>query len=240
MPPPLRPTRLSPTTVVIPRGAPLVSTPRGGPPLVVTPGPLAADARAEALALIAEVHAIKQQMGAHVHRLGVILRALQSDRMIKALGCESFDEVLAAHDLPSRMTALKYIAVAEHFGEAEARLLGAEKGYALVRYAQALPRPEAPALLLSREAKLAGVLLRDSPATAILRAARELTEQRRAGAAAEDDTAQEADRAVRRLGSKLRRAGAPGAKLKRVRRGGTWRVTIELDADEALELAAHL
>ncbi|MBK9388619.1 MAG: hypothetical protein IPN34_27725 [Planctomycetes bacterium] len=118
-----------------------------------------------------------------------------------------------------------------HFGEAEAIELGAEKSHALVRYGQALARQESPTLLLSRDAKLAGVLLRDSTAAAILKAARELVERRRAGAAADDDTAQEVDRAVRRLGAKLRRAGAPGAKLKRVRRGGAWRVTIELDAD---------
>lgn len=240
MPPPLRPTRVSPTTVVLPRGAPLVTTPRGGPPIVVTPAPVALDAKGQALALIAEVHAIKHQMSAQAHRVGVLLKALSGEPMLAALGCASFDDLLVTYDLPNRMTALKYIALAEHFGEAEAIALGAEKGYALVRYGQALPRPEKPALLLSRDAKLSGVLLRDSPAAAILRAARELAERQREGAAAEDDTAQEADRAVRRLGSKLRRAGAPGAKLKRVRRGGAWRVIIELDADEALALAGHL
>jgi hypothetical protein len=57
---------------------------------------------------------------------------------------------------------------------------------------------------------------------------------------AEDDTVEEAERAVRRLRSKLTRGVAPTASFRRRRRGGTHRVLVELDADEALALAEHL
>jgi hypothetical protein len=226
--------------VVVARGGPLVITPRDAPIVVSPPrGPSApADPKARALALIAEVHAIKHAMSASAYPLGVVLKALGDPELIAALGCKTFEEVLAAHDLPSRMTAIKYVALAEHFEESEATALGAEKGYALVRYGRALEQP--PTALLARNAKLAGVLLRDASAADILRAARDLAEKQRQGAATEDDTADGANKAVRRLGSKLRKSGAPGAKLRRVRRGGAWRVVIELDPDEAAALAAHL
>lgn len=242
MPPPRGPTRISPTTVVVPRGGPAVVTPRDAPIVVSPPrgaGPGAAtDPKTRALALIAEVHAIKHTMSASAYRLGIVLKELAEPALIAALGCTSFEEVLAAHDLPSRMTALKYVALAEHFEESEATALGAEKGYALVRYGRALDQP--PTALLARNAKLAGVLLRDASAADILRAARDLAEKQRESAAAEDDTADEADKAVRRLGAKLRKSGAPGAKLRRVKRGGAWRVVIELDPDEAAALAAAI
>ena len=225
-PPPRLPTRVSPTTVVVARDVPLVTT--------------AGDPKSRALALVAEVHAIKHQMSASAYRLGVVLRALSAPAMVAALECTSFEEVLAAHDLPSRMTALKYVALAEHFDEPVATELGAEKGYALVRYGRALARPEEPTALLARNAKLAGVPLRDASAAEILRAARDLLDKQRESAAAEDDSATAADKAVRRLGAKLRKAGARGAKLRRMRRGGTWRVVVELDADEAAALAAAL
>ena len=238
MPPPRRPV----INVVVPRGGPLVVTPRDAPVVVSPPrgaGPSAAtDPKTRALALVAEIHAIKDQMSASAYRLGVVLKALAEPEMIAALECTSFEEVLAAHDLPSRMSALKYVALAEHFEEREATALGAEKGYALVRYGRALDQP--PTTLLARNAKLAGVLLRDASAADILRAARDLAEKKRDSAATEDDTADEADKAVRRLGAKLRKSGAPGAKLRRVRRGGAWRVVIELDPDEAAALAGAL
>ena len=238
MPPPLRPTRISPTTVVVPRGGPLVITPRDAP-VIVSP-PSAGDPKSRALALIDEVHAIKRQMSASAYRLGVILKTLDDPTIIVALGHTTFEELLDEHALPSRITALKYIALAEHFEEADATAIGAEKGYALVRYAQSLARPEEPKQLLARNAKLAGVLLRDASTADILRAARELFDKQRERAAAEDDSAEEADKAVRRLGAKLRRSGAPGAKLRRVRRGGAWRIAIELDPDEAAALAGAL
>lgn len=243
MPPPLRPTRISPTTVVVPRGGPLVITPRDAPVIVSPPrgaGPIAADPKTRALALIAEVHAIKHQMSAAAYRLGVILKTLDDPTLIAAVGVRTFEELLVAHGLPSRITAIKYIALAQHFEEPDATAIGAEKGYALVRYAQALARPEEPKQLLARNAKLAGTLLRDASTADILRAVRDLAEKQRASAAAEDDTAQEADKAVRRLGAKLRKSGAPGAKLRRVRRGGAWRIAVELDPDEAAALAGAL
>ncbi len=214
-----------------------MTTPRGAPVIVSPP---ATDPKSRALALIAEVHEIKANMSAAAYRLGVILKTLDDPTLIVALGHTKFDEVLVAHELPSRMTALKYMALAEHFEEREATTIGAEKGYALVRYGRALARPEAATALLARNAKLAGVPLRDAAVADILRAARDLAEKQRESAVAEDDTADEADKAVRRLGAKLRKSGAPGAKLRRVRRGGAWRIAIELDPDEAAALAGAL
>ena len=62
----------------------------------------------------------------------------------------------------------------------------------------------------------------------------------RARAEAEDDTVAEADAAVRKLGARLRKAGAATAALRRVRKHGRYMVAVLLDPDEAVAVAEAL
>ena len=204
----------------------------------IAPALGARDAKARLEALVAELHAIKDQMAAFVYRTGTILRELQQREMIGAGECTSFEELLEKYDLPPRFTASKYMAVAETFAERDAVRLGLEKGYALVRYAKLVGTP-AP-VLVAQNPRIGERSLLDSDAAALGEAIRELQVQRRGGVEADEDTAEEADKAVRRLGPRLRHAGAPNASLRRVRRGSRYRVLVELDPDEAMALAERL
>ena len=181
---------------------------------------------------------MKSRMAQMLFRAGNILRELQHPDLLAAGGCRTFGELLEKYELPAKPTAAKYIAVAESFEEPEAMRLGVDKGYAVVRYARLLGTP-AP-VLVAQNPRVGDKTLMDSGATAISRAIREIVAQRRVEAEADDDTAAETDKAVRRLGSRMRRAGAPTAELRRVRRGSRYLVRVELDPDEALALSAHI
>ena len=136
MPPPLRPGL--PLT-------PIVTRPILAP---LSPRPLAPAARVEAL--VAELRRLRSETNRCVHRSGVILRELAQPASLAAAGVTDFDALLAHYDLPARMSAMKYIAVAEHFTEDEAAQLGVERGYAIVRGAAAMPQPIAPRALLAK------------------------------------------------------------------------------------------
>lgn len=177
-------------------------------------------------------------MAQMVYRVGGLMRELQDRQIVAAAECRTFEEVLEKYELGARVSAFKYMTVAETFDERDATRLGPERGYALARYAKLVGTP-APRLLADN-ARIGGKPLLELGPKAIGEAIRDLQIRRRAGAEAEDDTAEEADRAVRRLGSRLRAAGAPHASLRRVRRGSRWLVLVELDPDEALALASHV
>lgn len=187
-------------------------------------------------------------MTSMIHRTGTLLRALQDPALVAALGCASFDEVLARFELPIRPTAIKYIAVAEAFSAEDARQLGGvERGYALVRYTNAVVNADkAPA-----QQKTPAEVMRLNPTfvrkpvlsylpDALHAAIKAHLDARRWREAEGDDTAEQVDRAVRKMGPRFRRLGAPGARLKRVKRRGKYVVQIELDADEAMAFFARL
>jgi hypothetical protein len=62
----------------------------------------------------------------------------QPKRFREELEFSSFEALLVARELPSRVTAFKLITVVSAFSEAEVRQLGGtEKSYALIRVCQA-------------------------------------------------------------------------------------------------------
>jgi hypothetical protein len=192
--------------------------------------------RPRALALIEELHQIKARVGAEAYRVGVILRELAAPEMVAALGCATFNDVLEEHRIATRISAFRSMAIAEAYTEDEAAELGVEKGYALIRYAKAMGDKTAPAMILRNDVKVGGTLVRDHTAASltdvIVRARTRMREREEA----ESDTAQDANRAVRKLGPKLRSHGAPTAKLQQRRKGSRYVVRIELDPDEAMAL----
>jgi hypothetical protein len=233
------------SSAVVPT-APTVARVRPTPPAVV----VKEDARTNVLtpvsrqrteSLIAEVHAIRRDIAKQLYRLGVVLRELQRPEVLATVRCATYDELHARYGLVAKMTAEKYLALVAHFSEPQAIELGVEKGYQVVRYsAQVLASRKAPAALLRENPRIAGIALREHTGSTLSAAIRAWSDARRKRTEESDDTVQEADGAVRKLGGRLRKLVAPGASLRRVKKRGAWRVVIELDPDEALELASRL
>lgn len=225
------------TPVLVPRRPDVVQPARPARPGVV----VNTTALDRADAILAELAELKDQMAAMVHRVGTLLAQLDDPEILAAKGVTRWEELLATPGLPARPTAIKYVAIARHFSEAQARELGVEKGYAIVRYARDVLRErKPPAQLLRDNPRVAGTpLLAHTSATlaAVLRAH---LDAQRARVEADSDTVAETDAAVRKLGPKLRKAGAPTATLRRVGRGDRCRVRVDLDPDEAVALARYL
>lgn len=196
--------------------------------------------RARVEALIAEVHAIKASVSANWHRLGVILNELARNETLSDIECESFTKLLQHYELMPRLNAFRYMSLASTFTEEEVSEIGTEKGLALIRYAKASGGKTEPAALLRGNAKIAGHLVRDHTVATLRSAVTTIHSRRREREEASDDTVEEANTAVRKLGAAMRRNGARGATAKRVRRNGVFLVRVELDPDEAVALAASL
>ena len=208
-------------------------------PLAVSPSGAAA-LKAQALALIAELKDIKGQMSRLVYRTGTIFLALSTKEMLASLGHTTLWEVLEEHELAAKMTAVKYMTVASSFSETDAQTIGVEKGYALAKYVAATGAGAAPAMMWRSNPTIARMPLKEHTALTLSRATVTYKTNLRERADAEDDTAIEAIAAARKLGAKMRRAGAKTAKLRHVRRGGRFMVAVLLDPDEAMILAEAL
>lgn len=227
MPPPLRPGR--PLTPVITR--PLV-VPRSAVPL---PGAPTAAARLDAL--ITELRQLRSQVNRYVHRQGVILRELSTGAMISAAGAADFDGVLEQFELGGRLSALKYIAVADHFSEDEAAQLGVERGYAIVRGAAAMPQPIEPRALLAKNPVIGPSNVR--LAAANLRAVLGWVDSLHAKTAPAPSKRayEDADSARDRLHRRFAAAGLGESKMRVVRKGGGYVVRVELAVDDVTALA---
>ncbi len=220
-------------------------SPAGGPlvPTVVPAVPLAPTLplRARFEALIDELHRLRGEMNRAVHRCGTILRELATDEMLAFAEVTEFGELLEKYDLPSRMYAMKYMTVAQHFTEEEAARLGVERSYAIIRGAAALPSPVAPRALLARNPTI-----RVGPAAMKLDAAPLRALNLWIGGLAPAETSVDVLRAARAADSerdKLQRRfaavglGSPVMQVRR-QRGGEYVVRLVLKMSESAALRA--
>jgi hypothetical protein len=244
-----------PSVVLAPRGSPAAPAPVAVEikpydlvPSVVL-GPVTLDVpqadptlkgRARAEALIAEVRRIKRRNASDAYRLGVIFNELDTPAVLTDLECESFRDVVARYELGHYATASRYKSIAAAFTEDEVTDLGTEKGMALVRYVATTGAASSPGTMVRNDIKLAGLAISAHTVVSLRNAMTVIAAKLRERADAADDTVQEVDRMVRKLGPKLRSHGAKNARLKRARRGSRLFVRIELDPDEAQELYARL
>lgn len=212
-------------------------------PVVVPAGPLpsAEQSRARFDALVAELHALRDTMNRAVHRCGTILIELSTPRMLAFGEVASLDELLERYDLPTKFSAIKYMTVAQHFTEQEARQLGVERSYAIIRGAAALPKPVTPRVLLAQNPSIRVGPQTMQLATAPLRALLGWVGGMKPESAPPAEV-RRASKAADSLRDKLQRrfvaAGIGKSKMQVRRRGSAYVVRVELSMDEAAALLA--
>lgn len=208
-------------------------------PVVVPAMPLVGTTsrRARFESLIAEIHQLRGEMNRAVHRCGTILRELATREMLDEAGLPSFEDLLDRYHLPSRVSAMKYMTVAEHFTEEEATMLGVERSYAIIRGAALLPRPVEPRALLAQNPTIhvgpATVQLATAPLRTLLGWVGELEP---AGPRAEPGASKRADSLRDKLQRRFVAAGVGRSKMNVRRRGSTYVVRVELTLEEAAAL----
>jgi hypothetical protein len=170
----------------------------------------------------------------NAYQLGLCLRELSVPKRYRdELGFESFEALLAARQLRTRVTAHKLIKVVSTFSEAEvAQLGGTEKSFRLIRWAlQDKPNGD-PRRVLAASARVGG---RAVSAVTTRDINRLLAGAARGPTAAEKAAAKKASS---RLGDRLRSAGL-SPRMRAHNHGGAC-VSIHLDPAAANQLASLL
>lgn len=182
--------------------------------------------------LVQSVVQRRRRVAEQFYGMGVELRKLSEPRMYQALGFASFGELLEGRKIINRMTALRLISVVEAFPERLAIELGLEKAYALVRYAEATPAPDIARVLAERNVVVGAKRVSDVTVREIVAE----TKRIRGGGVARDSrdpAAREARGAARALQAALRKVGGKGVVARGAWEDGTWKVRIEMSAEEA-------
>lgn len=194
--------------------------------------------RAQVEALVAELRRLRSEVNRYVHRMGVIYRQLSQAECHAAVGVPDFEQLLDHYDLGARLTALKYIAVAASFTEAQAAQLGVERGYAIVRGAAAMAEPVEPRALLAQNPEITVGPERARLAAAPLRTLLGWVGTLTAGAtpAPSKRAYKDADSVRDKLHRRLASAGIGEARMRVVRRGNGYVVRVELGPEEAAAL----
>ncbi len=149
--------RLSGSLRVVPKAPAGRATAVGGPRLAGR-----ADlGKTSAEQLIQQIAGYEASSASNAYALGLCLRELSKpERYRDELGFETFEALLVARKLPSRVTAFKLIQVVTAFSEEElAKLGGPAKGYALIRLAKRQGANTDPRRFLAPKARVAGVVV---------------------------------------------------------------------------------
>jgi hypothetical protein len=143
--------------------------------------------------------------------------------------------MLRARQVMGVSQAKKLIEVAASMPREKALEIGAEKAYALARYAAATPEPDTPAWLLDGDAAIGGKPVRDLS----LRELQAATSKVRSKHAAKKATPEEhaARASARDVQAWLKKRGAKGAAVTARKTKDGWWLTIEVRADAAKLLA---
>ncbi len=127
----------------------------GGPRLAPRPDPKAMSAEQ----LVTQIASYEAASASNSYALGLCLQELsQASRYRDELGFDTFEALLVARKLPSRMTAFKLIRVVSTYSEQEVTKLGGPaKSYAFIRLAKRQGRNADPRRFLAPNAKIAGL-----------------------------------------------------------------------------------
>ncbi len=171
----------------------------------------------------------KQRIAEDFYDIGVALHELEKKKLYAPLGYASFSELLEKHKLMSVSSASKLMAIVGAMSRDRALPLGSEKAYALARLVENSPDLTTVDQALEQGVKVKGKTVRVNDLSR--REIEKLAKKARKPSAvpAQDRAAIAAAKEAQRV---LRRAGAPHAHAKDVRRGGTWWVQLELSVDE--------
>lgn len=106
--------------------------------------------------LVEEILRKKQRIAEDFYDVGSALAELEKKQLWRALGHESFADMLDARRLLARSQAFKLMAIARALPRRAALSMGTEKSYALVRYAAATAEVDSPASLLASGIRIDG------------------------------------------------------------------------------------
>lgn len=187
------------------------------------------EARAEAL--LALIERRKARIAEDFYDLGEALRELQQKKLYLALGHRSFADMLNARGIMSLSQAKKLIEVAASMPRDKALAVGAEKAYALARYAAATPEPDTPAWLVETNAKIGAKHVRDISLREIEDATKKVRSARGEKKASPEERAAHAS--AKEVRAWLRRRGVKDATVTAKRTKGSFWLTIALRADAA-------
>ena len=124
--------------------------------------------------VIAEIERHGEATGMAAYEQGLrFLELSKPKRYRDELGYRTFEELLVARDLPSRMTAYKLIEVVSTFSQPEVKQLGGvARTYALVRFVKRQNENADPRKLLAPNARVLGRALADVKTSEIEKAMR--------------------------------------------------------------------
>lgn len=193
----------------------------------------AASRRAEALLeLIARR---KQTITEAFYDIGEALREILKKKLYGALGFASFEKLLTARKVIAASTAYQLIDVVDSLPRDKALSLGAEKSYALARFAAATAESDPPSTLVDEGVPI-GPRGKRIPATKVsVRELEEATRKVRAKKHAKRDVeASAADARAHAAAKKLAKQHGIEVKADARKRGKVWWAVVELPLD-ALE-----
>jgi hypothetical protein len=189
--------------------------------------------------LIAQIERYEEASASNTYALGACLRELSQPKRYKdELGFQTFEELLVARELPSRVTAFKLINVVSTYSDAEVKQLGGtEKSYAIIRYAKYQQGANSdPRKYLLPNARLLGTAIAKLSTREINGAARASKGNEDSDALAESSAAKKtALKASSKLGHALKQAGLKHR--MRVHAHGEECVSAHFDAPTATTLA---
>ncbi len=195
---------------------------------------LAKQARTHARDLLGRIAARKDDIARAFYDIGTALRELHEKKLHGALGYDSFDAMLAAEGLMSGQYARRLIQVAASFDRDQARRLGAEKAYALVRYCARTKQDDDPVQYLMEGFPVSGGKRRPIDEVAV----REIAETTRIAVlrqkgehSASESARRDAAAAARKLHAKLKTRMNGELTVKHTFRRGHWWLELVIPAE---------
>jgi hypothetical protein len=179
--------------------------------------------------LLAEIQRKKDLVAESFVDIGEALLELDKKKLWAALGYSSLSHLLSARNVMGRSQAFKLMAVVRSLPRRQALALGAEKAYALIRYAHASPTLERPTDVLAHGIVIDGKRKPIAELTArdIVRQAQETAEAKATRSDPERKAAHKAAATVQRA---LAKRGVH-ATVSAVRVSGTWLLDVRAPAD---------
>ncbi len=174
--------------------------------------------RARAEDLLALVLRRKQRISEDFYDIGLALKELQKHELYEALGCKTFDELLATRVELSFSLANALIKTVEQVPRKLAIDLGQSKTAALVELAAATPEDDTAASLAISKLRIRGAHEPVDLAEASVRKLREVAKAVRREHAPKGTALHEAEGVARAIQRGLEQAGVVGAEARAVRK----------------------
>ena len=194
-------------------------------------GPARDALREQAEALVADVKRRKKRIASDFYEMGQSLAKLSEPERYRALGYDSFEDLLQGRKLMGRMQAHKLVEVARAYPKPLALQLGIEKAYLLTRHVVATPAADVAADLARRNVRIGGTRVRDLTADELRAATRRV---RTGGSAERESTVlRAAKKKARAIQRELRRRGAKQAVVRAELDGAGAALVVRLPVDQA-------